>query len=44
MFIFTDGRERTATEYRALLRAAGFRLRRIVAAAGGTSVLEAVKA
>jgi len=44
MLVFTDGRERTAAEYRALLRASGFRLRRIVAAAGGASVLEAVRA
>ena len=42
MLVFTDGRERTAAEYRALLRASGFRLRRIVATAGGASVLEAV--
>ena len=29
MLVFTDGRERTAAEYRALLEASGFRLRRI---------------
>jgi hypothetical protein len=44
MLVFTDGRERTAAEYRALLRAEGFRLRRIAPAAGGASVLEAVPA
>ena len=41
MLVFTDGRERTAAEYRALLEASGFRLRRITPAAGGASVLEA---
>jgi len=44
MLVFTDGRERTEAEYRALLRASGFRLRRIVATAGGAAVLEAVPA
>jgi hypothetical protein len=42
MLVFTDGRERTAAEYRTLLRASGFRLRRITPAAAGVSVLEAV--
>jgi len=42
MLVFTDGRERTAAEYRALLEASGFRLRRITPVAGGASVLEAV--
>jgi len=42
MLVFTDGRERTAAEYRALLRSSGFRLSRIAPAAGGASVLEAV--
>jgi hypothetical protein len=41
MLVFTDGRERTAAEYRALLEASGFRLRRITPVAGGASVLEA---
>jgi len=41
MLVFTDGRERTAAEYRTLLEAAGFQLRRITPAAGGASVLEA---
>jgi hypothetical protein len=42
MLVFTEGRERTAAEYRALLGAAGFRVRRIATAGGGVSVLEAV--
>src|SRR6185295_10676239 len=42
MLVFTDGRERTAAEYRALLEASGFHLRRITPAAGGASVLEAL--
>lgn len=42
MLVFTGGRERTAAEYGRLLRASGFRLRRIVAVGGGASVLEAV--
>ena len=42
MLVFTDGRERTVAEYRALLRGSGFRLTRIAPAAGGASVLEAV--
>jgi SAM-dependent methyltransferase len=42
MLVFTDGRERTAAEYSALLEASGFRLHRITAVAGGASVLEAL--
>jgi hypothetical protein len=42
MLVFTDGRERTAAEYRALLEASSFHLRRITPVAGGASVLEAV--
>ena len=42
MLVFTDGRERTAAEYRALLDASGFRLRRMTPVLGGASVLEAL--
>jgi hypothetical protein len=42
MLVFAEGRERTADEYRVLLRASGFRLRRIIPVAGAASVLEAV--
>jgi O-methyltransferase/methyltransferase family protein len=45
MLVMTQGgRERTETEYRELLRAAGFRLARIVATQSEFCLLEAVKA
>ena len=43
MLVFTSGRERTAGEYRALLAAAGLRLRRIVATGTPVSLMEAVR-
>ena len=43
MLVFTSGRERTAAEYRALLAAAGLRLRRIVATRTAVSLVEAVR-
>jgi hypothetical protein len=43
MLVFTSGRERTAAEYRALLRAAGLRLRRVVATGTAVSLIEARK-
>lgn len=41
MLVVASGRERTAAEYEALLRAAGFALARIVPTAAGPSVVEA---
>jgi hypothetical protein len=41
MLIATGGRERTESEYRALLRAAAFEVERIVPTASGLSVIEA---
>ena len=43
MLVFTSGRDRTAAEYRALLRATGLRLRRIVATRTAVSLMEAVR-
>jgi SAM-dependent methyltransferase len=43
MLVFTPGRERTAEEYRALFRAAGLRLRRIVSTGTVVSLIEAVR-
>jgi hypothetical protein len=42
MLVMADGRERTATEYEALLRAAGFALTRVVPTAAGPSIVESV--
>lgn len=42
MLVLTGGRERTASEYRALLEAAGFRLKQIFPSDAETSVIEAV--
>ncbi len=42
MLVMTGGRERTLAEYRGLLERAGLRLQRVVPAATGMSVLEAV--
>ena len=44
MLVLTGGRERTKTEYEALLRAGGFRLERVVPTAGPVSVLVGVPA
>ena len=41
MLVLTGGRERTEEEYRALLEAAGFTLRRVVTINGETAVIEA---
>ena len=41
MLVMTGGRERTAPEYDALLRAAGFALTRVVPTAAGASIVEA---
>jgi hypothetical protein len=42
MLVMTGGRERTEAEYRLLLDAAGFSLRRIIPTHSEMSVLEAV--
>ena len=42
MLALSGGRERTAAEYAALFRAAGFELARVVPTAAGASVVEAV--
>jgi hypothetical protein len=42
MMVLTGGMERTETEYRALLEAAGFTLQRVVFTHSATSVLEAI--
>jgi hypothetical protein len=42
MLVLLGARERTATEYEALFRAAGFALVRVVLTAAGTSIVEAV--
>jgi O-methyltransferase domain len=42
MLLVTGGRERTATEYEALLNGAGFALTRIVTTSSPASVIEAV--
>lgn len=44
MLVLPGGRERTEDEYRALYRAAGFRLTRVVPTAAEVSVIEGVKA
>jgi hypothetical protein len=44
MLAVTGGRERTSSEYAALLAAAGFRFERVVPTASAYSVLEAVVA
>ena len=41
MLVVTGGRQRTRTEYEALLEAAGFRLARVIATDSGESVIEA---
>ncbi len=41
MLVITGGRERTQTEYRQLLRPAGFHISRIIPTPGGVSVIEA---
>jgi hypothetical protein len=41
MLVATGGRERTESEYRALLHAAGFEVTRIVPTASGLAVIEA---
>lgn len=44
MLVFTHGgRERTETEYRALLKAGGFTLQRVIATKGPVSVIESVR-
>ena len=43
MLVMTGGRERTEAEYRALLEAAGFRLRNIIPTQSEMSVIEAVR-
>lgn len=42
MLVLLGGRERTATEYDALFRAAGFKLARVVPTSPGPSVVEAI--
>ena len=42
MLVMVKGRERTAAEYDALFRAAGFALARVVPTLPGPSVVEAV--
>ena len=42
MLVMLGARERTATEYDALFRAAGFALTRVVPTAAGPSIVEAV--
>ena len=42
MLVGTGGQERTAEEYRALLKKADFRLTRVVPTASDVSVVEAV--
>lgn len=44
MMVLLGGRERTAAEYGALLRAAGFELARVVPTTAGASIVEAVPA
>lgn len=44
MLAVTGGRERTASEYEALLDSAGFRLEQVVATPSQYSIVEAVKA
>ena len=44
MLVMTGGRERTAAQYDALFRAAGFRLTRVVPTPSGPSVVEATPA
>jgi hypothetical protein len=41
MLVVATGRERTTNDYAELLRAAGFRLTRVIPTAGPTSVVEA---
>jgi len=41
MLAWTTGRERTASEYGALLRAAGFQLRRVLPVGREVSIFEA---
>jgi hypothetical protein len=43
MLVVAGGRERTESEYRALLSAAGFRLTRVIATASPLSVIEAIR-
>ena len=42
MLVLLGARDRTATEYDALFRAAGFALARVVPTAAGPSIVEAV--
>jgi hypothetical protein len=42
MLVLIGGRERTETEYRALLERAGFALQRVIPTAAATSILEAI--
>jgi hypothetical protein len=44
MLVLTGGKERTREEYRALLAAAGFTLRRVIDASLGISLMEAIPA
>ncbi len=44
MMVICDGKERTETEYRALLEGAGFRLTRIIPTEGPHGLVEAVPA
>ena len=42
MLVYTDGRERTESEYASLLDRSGFRLNRVVTTASAVSIVEAI--